>query len=101
MVEIGRDTGGTSQVTQWKRIRLQTQERQETKFQSLGWEDLLQEETANLSSILAWRIQQREEPRVTVHMLTKKRTRLSTHAHRYSVFISIDEFRTSFVKPVQ
>ena len=101
MVEIGRDTGGTPQVTQWKRICLQMQEMQGTKFQSLGWEDLLQEETGNLSSILAWRIQQREEPRVTVHRVTKNWTQMSTHAHRYSVFISIDEFRTSFVKPVQ
>ena len=29
---------------------------QETKFQSLGWEDPLEEEMATHSSILAWKI---------------------------------------------
>ena len=56
MVEIGRDTGGTPQVTQWKRICLQMQEMQGTKFQSLGWEDPLEKGNATHSSILAWRI---------------------------------------------
>ena len=35
---------------------------QETWVQSLGWEDPLEEDTATLSSILAWRILQTEEP---------------------------------------
>ena len=35
---------------------------QETWVQSLGWEDLLEEEMATLSSILAWRIPWTEEP---------------------------------------
>ena len=35
---------------------------QETWFGSLGWEDLLEEEMATLSSILAWEIPWTEEP---------------------------------------
>ena len=35
---------------------------QETKVQSLGWEDPLEKETAAHSSILAWRISWTEEP---------------------------------------
>ena len=33
-----------------------------TQIQSLGWEDLLEKETAILSSILAWKIPWTEEP---------------------------------------
>ena len=35
---------------------------QETRVQSLGWEDLLEKEMATHSSTLAWRIPQSEEP---------------------------------------
>ena len=35
---------------------------QETQVQSLGWEDLLEEEMASHSSILAWKIPWAEEP---------------------------------------
>ena len=35
---------------------------QETQVQSLGWEDLLEKETAIHSSILAWKIPWTEEP---------------------------------------
>ena len=45
---------GASQVAQWQRIYLPMQEMQETKVQSLGQEDLLEEEMATHSSILAW-----------------------------------------------
>ena len=37
------------------------QEMQETRIQSLGWEDPLEEEMATHSSILAWRIPWTEE----------------------------------------
>ena len=37
---------------------------QETRVQSLGWEDLLEKETAVHSSIPAWRIPWIEEPGV-------------------------------------
>ena len=36
--------------------------RQETKVQSLGWEDPLEEDMATYSSILTWRIPWTEEP---------------------------------------
>ena len=35
---------------------------QETRIQSLGWEDPLEKEMATLSSTLAWRIPWTEEP---------------------------------------
>ena len=35
---------------------------QETQVQSLGWEDPMEKEMANLSSILAWRIPWTEKP---------------------------------------
>ena len=35
---------------------------QETRVQSLGWEDLLEKEMATHSSILAWKIPRTEEP---------------------------------------
>jgi len=35
---------------------------QETRVQSLGWEDPLEKEMATHSSILAWKIPWREEP---------------------------------------
>ena len=35
---------------------------QETRVQSLGWEDPLEKETATYSSILAWKIPWTEEP---------------------------------------
>ena len=38
------------------------QETEETRVQSLGWEDPLEEEMATHSSILAWRIPWTEEP---------------------------------------
>ena len=41
-------------MTQWQRIHLPMQEMQETRVQSLDQEDLLEEEMATHSSILAW-----------------------------------------------
>ena len=38
------------------------QEPQQTQVQSLGWEDLVEEEMATHSNILAWRILWTEEP---------------------------------------
>ena len=42
-----------SQVAQWQRNHLPMQETQESQVQSLGQEDLLEEEMATHSSILA------------------------------------------------
>ena len=51
---------------------------QETRVQSLGWEDPLEKEMAAHCSILAWKIPWTVEPgRLTVHEVTKSRTRLS------------------------
>jgi len=48
---------------------------QETWVQSLGWEDLLEEDMATHSSILAWRIPMgRGAWRAIVHGVTKSRT---------------------------
>ena len=38
------------------------QETQETRVRSLGWEDILEEDMATHTSILAWRIPGTEEP---------------------------------------
>ena len=43
-------------MIQWKRIHLPMQEIQETQVLHLRWEDLLEEEIATHSSILAWAI---------------------------------------------
>ena len=52
--------------------------RQETRVQSLGWEDPLEKEMAIRSSILAWEILWTEEPgRLQSMGVTKSRTRLS------------------------
>ena len=48
-----------SQVAQWSGIHLP---KQETRVQSLGWEDPLEEGMATQSSVLAWRIPWTEEP---------------------------------------
>ena len=46
---------------------------QETRVQSLGWEDLLEEETATHSSILAWELPWTEEIGwATVHEVAKE-----------------------------
>ena len=40
----------------------ETQEKQKTQVQSLGWEDPLEKEMATHSSTLAWKIPWTEEP---------------------------------------
>ena len=53
---------GASQVAQWQRIYLPTQETQETQVPFLDQEDPLKEGMTTLSSILAWRIPWTEKP---------------------------------------
>ena len=57
---------------------------QETRARALGWEDLLEEETATHPGILAWRIPRTEEPgrlqsmgsqRVTHNLATNQQQR--------------------------
>ena len=49
-------------MVQWIRTCLPMQEMEQTKVQSLGWEDPLEKGMATHSSILAWRIPWTEEP---------------------------------------
>ena len=54
------------------------QEIQETRVQSLGWEDPLEKGMATPSSVLAWRIpMDRGAWRATVHGVTKSQTWLN------------------------
>ena len=53
------------------------QETPEMLFRSLGWEDPLEKEMANRSSILAWEIPQTEEPGgLHSHGVARSQTRL-------------------------
>ena len=77
-----------SQAMQWYRIRLPVQEMQ---VRSLGWEELLEKETATHSRLLPW--ESRGQRSLTgyraswgtVHGVAESQTRLSerasTHAH--------------------
>ena len=63
---------------------------QEAWVRSLGWEDLLEEDMATHSSILAWKITtDRGAWWATVYWVTKSRTRLSDQA-QHSTFHSIN-----------
>ena len=58
------------------------QEAQETRVQSRGWEDPLEQEMASHSSILAWKIPWTEAPGgATVGEVAKSGTRLNTLAY--------------------
>ena len=48
-------------MAQRERIHLPTQEMQERRVRSLGWQDPLEEEMATHSSVLAWKIPWTEE----------------------------------------
>ena len=49
-------------MAQWVKNLPAMQETQETRVQSLGWEDPLEEKMATQSSILAWKMLWTEEP---------------------------------------
>ena len=49
-------------MDQWKGLPLAAQETSETRVQSLGWDDALEEEMATHSSVRAWRTARTEEP---------------------------------------
>ena len=62
---------------------------QETRVQSLGWEDPLEEEMVTLSGILAWRIPCTELPGRLQSIALQSQTRLdqlSTHTHTHTLF---------------
>ena len=56
------------------------QKPQETQVRSQGWEDLLEEENATHSSILAWETLWTEEPGGLQTMGSQSQIRLSMHA---------------------
>ena len=58
----------------------------EDMVQSLGWEDTLEEEMANHSSILAWETPWTQEP-AAVHWVANSWTGLSTHALNPHLFL--------------
>ena len=63
----------------------------ETRVQSLGWEDPLEEGMATHSSILAWRIlMDRGAWWATVHGGHKSQTRLSGKAHTLELYYPTD-----------
>ena len=71
------------------------QETEETRVQSLGWEDPLEEGMASLSSILAWRIPRTEEPGGLQSIGLQSWTRLkqlSTHTHYYLLLPDVTVF---------
>ena len=63
---FGKDTGWDIQAGYWTSLVAQTVKRlptiQETRVQSLGWEDPLEKEMATHSSTHAWKIPWTEEP---------------------------------------
>ena len=61
---------------------------QETQFQSLGQEDLLEEEMATNSSILAWEIPRTEGPGRLQLVGLQSQTQLSKHTQAEQYFIS-------------
>ena len=67
---------------------------QETWVQSLGQEDPLENEIANHSSILAWRIPWTEEPGRLQSTGSQSQTLLSklTHTHTIFVFLGLTYF---------
>ena len=65
------------------------QETQETRIQSLGQEDPLEEEMATLSSILAWKIPWTEEPGGLQSVELQSRTQLSNWTHIANVVRNI------------
>ena len=64
---------------------------QETRVQSLGWEDLLEKEMATCSSILAWRIPWTEKPGEPPAMGSESDT-TEQLTHTNAVFISFTVF---------
>ena len=66
---------------------------QDTQVQSLGWEDLLEEEMATHSSTLAWRIPWTEEPgRLQSMGVEKSQTRLSDLTFTFTKYTSLFGF---------
>ena len=61
-LSLSQSTGGLPGGTSGKELACQCRRRKETRVWSLGWADLLEDDMATHSSILAWRIPWTEEP---------------------------------------
>ena len=75
-----------SQVAQWVKNLSAMLETQETRVQSLGWEEPLEREMATRSCILVWKIPWTEEPGGLQFIGSQSRTqlkRLRAHAWLY------------------
>ena len=68
------DTARASQRGTVAKSPLPMQENQETRAQSQGWEDALEQETATHSSILAWRATVHGVLRARFPQISKSRT---------------------------
>ena len=67
---------------------------QDTRVQSLGWEDPLEKAMAPHSSILAWRIPWTEGPWTTVHGVAQSQTRLRDFTFTFHFHASEKEMAT-------
>ena len=80
-----------SVVKNWPAV----QEPQETRVQSLGWEDPVEEEMTTLSSILAWRIPRTEEPGWLQSMGTQSQAQLNWLSTQYIyIYVYTHTYRT-------
>ena len=83
-------------------IKNPMQETWETRVQSLGWEDSLEEEMATHASILTWKTPWAEEPGGLQPMESQSRTQLSTYTCTLTAVgegkvVSLKEFWKHFV----
>ena len=62
---------------------------QETRVQSLGWEDPLEEEMATCSSILAWKIPRTEKPGGQLQSTGLQRVRRDLVTERAHVMVGL------------
>ena len=72
---------------------------EEVWVQSLGWEDPLEEDMANLSNILAWKVPWAEEPSRLQFMRPKTSDHWAsecTHTLTHSIVINKNDFCTSW-----
>ena len=70
-------------------------EMRETQVQCLGWDNLLEKETATHSSILAWRIPWTEEPGGLQSMELQSQTRLSDEPFHFQYKIRLPRWQSS------
>ena len=81
-------------MAQWKRMCPPVQEKQETRVRSLSQEDLLEEEMATDSRVLAWKnSMDKGSWWNTVHRVPKELDTVNTRAHDMAVWQDTWYFR--------